>query len=370
MKARILALGSAASIALLATGAFAADLPVRAPAPAPLVYAPIFTWTGFYAGVNAGYANTRNRSSFSYAATEPGGAFPGNGTCLNWDNDAENNGAEANPCYPYPLFVPSPNNDTSLAANQDSLAAAIAAGVLPTRGVGGSDGVFTGGVQLGYNFQTGSLVIGVEADWNYLGANQRESWIGNEDGFFNRGITYSTRNDGSFRNFNRQDATAFATSSTGVDWLATMRLRLGFAVDNVLLYATGGLAVGSVKSSSAISVVSDVGSYNEGGEIDALWTGRTSETRAGWALGAGVEWAFAPNWSLKAEYLHYDLGDTSYALVGNGVVGGGGSEPRDGADYAIAVRAKSSNSGDIFRVGLNYRFGAPARAMAPVVARY
>lgn len=58
MKLRTLALGSAASIALLAGSAFAADLPVRSAAPAPVVYAPVFTWTGFYVGLNAGIVNS------------------------------------------------------------------------------------------------------------------------------------------------------------------------------------------------------------------------------------------------------------------------------------------------------------------------
>ncbi len=59
MKVRTLALGSIASLALLTGGALAADLPVRGPAPAPVVYAPVFTWSGFYVGVNAGYAGDK-----------------------------------------------------------------------------------------------------------------------------------------------------------------------------------------------------------------------------------------------------------------------------------------------------------------------
>lgn len=65
MNIRSLALGSAASVALLAGGALAADLPVRAPAPAPVYMAPIFTWSGFYVGVNAGYAGDKFQYPFS-----------------------------------------------------------------------------------------------------------------------------------------------------------------------------------------------------------------------------------------------------------------------------------------------------------------
>src|SRR5690606_5021513 len=65
MNIRAIALGSAASVALLAGGALAADLPVRAPAPAPVYMAPVFTWSGFYVGVNAGYAGDKFEYPFS-----------------------------------------------------------------------------------------------------------------------------------------------------------------------------------------------------------------------------------------------------------------------------------------------------------------
>jgi outer membrane immunogenic protein len=65
MSHRSLALGSVAAFALLAGGAFAADLPVRSPAPAPVVYAPVLSWSGFYFGVNAGYAGDKFEYPFS-----------------------------------------------------------------------------------------------------------------------------------------------------------------------------------------------------------------------------------------------------------------------------------------------------------------
>ncbi len=77
---------------------------------------------------------------------------------------------------------------------------------------------------------------------------------------------------------------------TDIRNLSTSRLRLGYAMDNRLVYVTGGLAYGTVRAGIHNSVDDD-------------------KTRFGWALGAGLEWAFAPRWSLKAEYLHIDLGD-------------------------------------------------------------
>jgi outer membrane immunogenic protein len=76
MTIRSLALGSAAAFALLTGGAFAADLPVRTAAPAPVVFAPIFSWTGFYVGVNGGYAGDKFEYPFSGAFR--GTPFSGN----------------------------------------------------------------------------------------------------------------------------------------------------------------------------------------------------------------------------------------------------------------------------------------------------
>ena len=73
--------------------------------------------------------------------------------------------------------------------------------------------------------------------------------------------------------------------------------------------------------------------------------------RAGWTVGAGAEWGFAPNWSVKAEYLYYDLGNSTVL----------GTDP---AFPAFATSTTFENTGHIGRVGINYRFGGP------VVARY
>jgi len=121
MKTRSLALGSVASLALMVSGAFAADLPVRAPAPAPIVYAPLFTWTGLYVGVNAGYAGDK----FQY---------PYSGTV---DYEICNS-----PCSTYGFDYAGRPSITS------------------------SGGLF--GAQIGYNWQfNGGFVIGVEADYQW-----------------------------------------------------------------------------------------------------------------------------------------------------------------------------------------------------------
>ena len=96
----------------LATSAFAADLPSRVPAPAPVVYVPAFTWAGFYVGLNAGFG---------------------------W---ADSGG----------VIVNGPT--------------AVSSGILSG---GGGDGAFVGGGQIGYNWQSGALVYGLETDIQYVG---------------------------------------------------------------------------------------------------------------------------------------------------------------------------------------------------------
>ncbi len=124
----------------------------------------------------------------------------------------------------------------------------------------------------------------------------------------------------------------FSGVSTSADWLATTRVRVGYiALPDLLVYGTGGLAFGPAQS----------------------WDGAPKVARVGWTAGGGVEWAiFGSPVSVKAEYLHYDLGVRTLelqALAQQSIVFG----PR--LDVARSW-------GDIVRLGVNYRFGGAADA--------
>jgi len=119
----------------------------------------------------------------------------------------------------------------------------------------------TGGLQAGYNWQTGQFVYGVEADIQLSGS---------ED--------------------------TFAPWKFSNPWFGTVRGRAGYAMNNVLFYATGGLAYGSIR-----------------GEIGGLSENRTS---LGWTAGVGVEVGLTQNWSAKIEYLYMDLTDRSFTVTG------------------------------------------------------
>jgi outer membrane immunogenic protein len=140
------------------------------------------------------------------------------------------------------------------------------------------------------------------------------------------------------------------SNETREKWLSTTRVRVGYAWNNWLLYATAGAAIGEVAYTA-------FGPNNFGPGIP----GSVSEThtRAGWTAGAGIEWAFAPNWSAKLEYLYVDFGRTEYF-----------NPLPPGLPPGFANRAGGLFLNDnIVRVGVNWRFNW-GKGPAPVVARY
>jgi len=179
---------------------------------------------------------------------------------------------------------------------------------------------FIGGGQIGYNWQVGpNWVFGLEADISYV------------DG--DRDVTVVTAplapGVGSLSN----------TFSSRMEYFGTVRGRIGYAWDRTLVYATGGLAYGEVEN--------NVSFLGTAGQLQ--FAGRNRDTETGYTVGGGVEHAFAPNWTVKAEYLFYDLGSNTVnvALVPGG--GGGGT----------GYNSRFENDGHIVRVGLNYKFGGP-----------
>ncbi|WP_432284560.1 outer membrane protein [Aminobacter sp. BA135] len=137
-----------------------------------------------------------------------------------------------------------------------------------------------GGLTLGYNRQLGNLVLGLEGDVS--GASISGSGDGGDDWYCG----------------GSEDICTFK-----VDWSATLRARLGYAVGPVLPFVSAGIAVGRVS-----------GDLNEQCPGD-YWCG--SDTKAGWTAGGGLEWAFNDKWSAKAEYLFVDLGKARFG-EGNG----------------------------------------------------
>jgi outer membrane immunogenic protein len=184
---------------------------------------------------------------------------------------------------------------------------------------------FIGGGQIGYNWQwTPSWVVGLETDFQGVSASN----------------TATVRFPG---NTALPLFPTDATVTSKLESLGTVRARLGFLpLNNWLVYVTGGLAYGEVQTSAALL---DEGSA--GVVAPFSFAGSASNWKTGWTLGGGVEWAWSRTWSVKAEYLYYDLGSTTVQMPLATTV------PFAGAG---SFAANYNNTGSIVRAGINYHF--------------
>ena len=166
-----------------------------------------------------------------------------------------------------------------------------------------------GGVQAGYNWQTSSnWLLGVEADFQITGERAGLGVSG--------GSTRTTVLGGDFNLV----STLAAANSYSMPWFGTFRGRLGYVIDpQVLLYATGGLAVADVKYETQNYLTGQLfgpgatGTIPEGPAVTVAGTAFSAkQTRVGFAVGAGVEYKLTQNWSGKLEYLYVDLGRSTY----------------------------------------------------------
>jgi outer membrane immunogenic protein len=344
---------STVALAGLTAGAMAADLPARRVAPAPFAAVPVFTWTGFYVGANVG---------------------------AGWNNNNNNNGFNGG------IF----NNNGNLIAT--SATGAVAA-VVPVGGTFGFNNGFVtnnnrndvgilGGVQAGYNWQVApgnGFVIGVEADVQAIGnrnRNNNNGFVGLANGGFGTAIAVppvipATVPNVAFFNNGGLNFNGNGRNGNG-DWFATARLRVGYAFDRFMIYATGGAAFrdngnnnNNVFGGTGFSAVPAAffvpGAVAGPGLLTGpgFVTNGNSNNNVGWAAGVGGEWAFTNNLSAKIEYLHlgFDRGNRNNFL-GNSVVGvtsSGAAITSTGNGFGFG--SKNSRGGtDIVRVGLNFRF--------------
>jgi outer membrane immunogenic protein len=209
----------------LSSIAHAADLGRPLPPPSQPVYvAPVFTWTGFYIGGNLGVAWTKGDVTDSFG---DGFRFAQNA-------------------------------------------------------------VFTGGGQIGANYQINWLVVGIEADFDWLANNQNSSGTVFVPGVGSLQLSANDR------------------------WITTLAARVGVANNNWLYYAKGGGGWVGVNNPTLTNVTT-------GGSISVS----NSNSNSGWLVGAGIEWAFAPNWTAKVEYDFLGLNNSTFTVpVGIPVIGG------------------------------------------------
>jgi outer membrane immunogenic protein len=311
---------STALLALTTGASLAADLPSRKepllppPPPPPM-------WTGIYAGLNAGYGFGTNSNTQSIGAGAladivgvPGFEIPGTaGLALSGTGSQNQSG-------------------------------------------------FIGGGQIGYNYQWGqNIVIGIEADMQGTGirGTSRGAGIGQSSAAIFAGPADTL------------SATGVTAVQGGIDWMGTVRGRLGYLwTPTMLVYATGGLTYGGAYANVVNNATETLNVGPIFGSKSYTGGGTRSSTLVGWNVGGGLEWMFMPNWSLKAEGIYWNMGNMNVATASYGnaisnVIPGGGW----GANPSVVAGATRVNyQGVIARMGVNYHFNFGGSA--PIVAKY
>ena len=297
MKKILLALSALAIGTAAASAADIAPKYTKAPPPPP---PPPCIWCGFYIGLNGGWAGTTGGNNSVLAS--------------HFESDE------------VPAFT---NIFLGNGLNNQNTSGGFGGGQI------GYNWVFPGGMGgAGYGGASGWLV-GVEAD--IQGASLHRS----------SPVLF-------FPDVSAPTTDAFADSATltadsRLDWFGTLRGRFGFATGPVLFYGTGGLAYGGVTNNLLVT-------FNDADTaLSAVsLNNNNTNTRWGWVAGVGIEWMFAPNWSLKGEYQYIDLGSvtqTSTALVETQLIG---SE----IEGVIGTRRVNERFNTV-RIGVNYHFGGP-----------
>lgn len=297
------------------------------PAPTPIavpvapfavpIAVPIFTWTGAYGGVNAGYSFAKTDIGSLTTSNPRGKDFP----------------------------------------------------VLPAKGATfrgpAENGGLLGGAQAGYNMQFGSVVAGLEADVQAIDLPRQGSNLSSgvrvaklrgtvQVPEFNEG-----ERPGPLRQLSGIAPSNIAagnvylrSNSNEVDLFGTVRGRIGMAYDRLLVYGTGGFAwktneEGSTGGSppSAFYSPFSPGAAARGRRVAAQFDDGNG-TDIGWTVGAGMEYAFAHNLSARIEGLYVNLGDSKQRVVGVTNTG----------EAIVSAKGDKTDFG-LVRAGLNYRFG-------------
>ena len=248
----------------------------------------LYSWEGLYLGANAGYAWGSNS-----------------------DLDPAGHGVQ-----------------TGVFSDGPAQLAAQLAGLAP---LGINTKGSLGGGQIGYNWQVGALVWGIETDF---------------DGTHISGST-ARNSDNPVIGFPPFSVQTLLSGSQTLDTFGTFRGRIGWTpIDLNLFYATGGLAYGHASSSVGISQIEVLG------DTFTSSSGTAAKMLPGWTIGGGWEWAFAANWSIKTEYLYYDLQTLHYTANPNFGIAFMGPQ------FTMTTFNPSTEfKGSIFRAGLNWRLG-------------
>jgi outer membrane immunogenic protein len=296
MRSLALVLAAAAAGFVVSQSANAADMPVKVRP----VMAPVFNWTGFYIGGNVGGSWASSRIEYQNPPfTNPGSSFAVCG---------------APPGVP----LPAPVGDLTATCEDTSS--------------------FLGGAQVGYNWQFGAFLYGLEADvqWRRVETTQFVRFGDNSTVFSPMGST----------------ATDTAYMRSQQNEFGTFRVRVGFIpTGNWMVYGTGGVAAGNVKHSFTEVLAP--------GNTCAVPSGTTCRTISdskiafGWTIGGGFEYLLGYGWSIAAEYLFVDLGRTELTLLPVPGI------PGTTTNFTNTATATFDDRSHNARLKVNYKWGAP-----------
>ena len=190
---------------------------------------------------------------------------------------------------------------------------AFASGATPSSYSLNTSGGIVGG-QVGCNYQSGPLVYGLEADADWANLKGSEAINTAVPGFV-RGSGYVSQN---------------------LESIATIRARIGYAFDHLLIYGTGGIALGNTNDFYRFTFPL----------TNETYMNTYSTNRNGWAAGAGAEYAFGYNWSLKLEGIYYQLDGSAFQA---------GAQTPSSPPGAAHIVTSNADTGWTLKVGLNYK---------------
>jgi outer membrane immunogenic protein len=319
--------------------ATAADIPLKAPPPPPR----LSNWTGFYVGgtLGTGQDSSKTGELWLWNTTYPTGSLIG-----------VNGG---------PLLTTTSPQSFSTGFNDQYHHSSL--GVV-------------GGIEAGYNRQSGRWVYGVEGDFSLSSQSSTTNYAAQPVAAIFPPLP----------NFFFVPGTTQGWSSTErIEWLTTLRGRLGVAVDSSLWYGTAGVAAARIGTSYTLSSSpgfaglavaappNGPGSFAQWGLPGGLLQTHNGTTKVGWVLGGGVETSLnrllgigSSNWTTKIEYLYADLG-TVNNLIATGLVPVCATTCANPATGTTLFNSSIHVHEQILRVGLNYKF---SNLSAPLVARY
>jgi outer membrane immunogenic protein len=174
---------------------------------------------------------------------------------------------------------------------------------------------FTGGGELGYNYASGSLLLGAETDFTAVDTNQTTTSTLTSPLLISPPVVYTLG------------------EKAQTDWMWTIRGRVGYIAGPWLLYGTGGFALSEIKVKLNLS---------DNRTPQDVIANSNSSTRAGWVAGGGIGYALTQNWSVKTEFLYADFGGiTTTAASSTGYV---------------SLNTHSAVHPILIRLGIDYRF--------------